>query len=159
MNENGRMEFTVCSVISVLAGIVLAIASGIAFYFGYIANTAALLWICFGMSAFVIAAILAAILLKGSGFSARSKCVKGFELILSGAVATLISSIMALCATLLEGSVAAALLIAIVTFFFTLIIAGIVCVFICLKNSRAALSSSSEKSSSGSSASGFECLR
>ena len=160
MNENRCVEFTVCGVVSVIAGLVLAAVAGIAFYFGFIVNTAVLLWICFGISAFAVAAVLAMTMFGNSCKKSKMKCSNGYELIVAGAVASAVLTIMALCAELAAGSIASALLISLIAFFFALTISGIVCVFACVKNNCSDPNACCNATASANTASnGFECMK
>lgn len=160
MNENRCVEFTVCGVISVIAGLVLAVVAGIAFYFGFIVNTAVLLWICFGISAFALAAVLAMAMFGNTCKKSKMKCSNGYELIVTGAVASVVLTIMALCAELAAGSVASALLIALIAFFFALTVSGVICVFACVKNScSGSCSGCGERAAANTVSNGFECMK
>lgn len=157
MNSNNMLKFIVFSII---AGIILSVAAGIAFYSGIITNVNVLMWISFGISSFALALFPAG--LSKDNFDSKKirKCIEGFEMILSGAVSALILSITALSVTLDSASAGSTILVALNVFFVTLIISGIICVFVCFKKIFSERASGNCPSAASNSAlSDFNCVK
>ena len=124
-----------CLVAGVTAGILLAIAAALLFFFGVITNLTIALWVAFGVGIFTLVSTFAAALLTPVWISRKCFC-RNKNALLTGGIGLVVTTVIALSATIAAQSILSAILIGLVTFFLLLSVAAIICFIICITRCR-----------------------
>lgn len=129
MNCNCRPS---CTVIAVIASIIIGIITAFLSITAVITLTPAFLWVLLGIAVVYLAITLGASIL--SGRTARSCVCTGLSAFLTGILGTVLTSVILLGITFAAASVIGAIITGALLFFFSLIITSAVCLIRCLTN-------------------------
>ncbi len=124
MEEVKRMNFCRCncSAVSVIAAVFLGVVTAFLQITGVITVTTAFLWVLFGIAVGYLAVLLVADRFRGDdGCQCRCTLLDG---VLTGALGTILFSVVLLAVGIVATSVISAILSGLLLFFFTLLIAS-----------------------------------
>ncbi|MBR5305596.1 MAG: hypothetical protein IKU47_01620 [Oscillospiraceae bacterium] len=121
-----------CTVIAVIASIIIGIITAFLSITAVITLTPAFLWVLLGIAVVYLAIALGASIL--SGRTARSCVCSGLSAFLTGILGTVLTSVILLGITFAAASVIGSIITGALLFFFSLIITSAVCLIRCLTN-------------------------
>ena len=124
-----------CLLAGITAGVLVAIAVGLLFFFGVITNLTIALWVAFGVGIFTLVSTFAAALLTPVWISRKCFC-RNKNALLTGGIGLVVTTVIALSTTLAAQSILSAILIGLVAFFLLLSLASIICFIICITRCR-----------------------
>lgn len=120
-----------CLTVGIIAGIISGIAAALLFFFGIVSNLTIALWVAFGVGIFTLLAAFTTAILTPVWISRRCFC-RSKNALLIGGTGLVITTVIALSASIFSGSIFSAVLIGLVTFFLVLSITALVCFILCI---------------------------
>lgn len=134
MNGSLKLGFGCCCLVGVIISVVIGIAVGLLFAFGFIPNIVTSVWIAFGLSVFTLIVLITAMLVAACCESdALKKCLrKNVLCLLVGIIGTLVTALVALSITLITSSIIVAIIMGLGAFFASLMLIALISFILCV---------------------------